>query len=76
MACQPCVQSESGGVCVLVETPLKGTVGLWHVAVAYRLCQLFAQIVLVSQVKLHLRAVSTPCGVAEYLEMVYPLVRQ
>ena len=76
MACQPCAQSESGGVCVLVKTPFQRTVWLWHVAMAYRLCQLFAQIVLVSQVKLHLRAVSTPCSVAEYLEMVYPLVRQ
>lgn len=76
MTGEPCAQSESGGVRILVETPLKGTVGLWHVAMAYWLCQFLAQIVLVSQVKLHLRAVSTPCGVAEYLEMVYPLVRQ
>ena len=70
------MQSEISRQRVLHEAALECAVGLWHIAVTHGLAQLLAVVVLPSQVSIPAQTITLPRGMAEYLQVVHPLVGQ
>ena len=70
------LQSEAAGIGVLHEAPLQRVGRSGHIAVRDGFGVLLAHVVLVGQVGFHGELLVAPCGVAEHLQVVHPLVGQ